>query len=461
MFLGDDLTDTPRPTNTNSFPMMVETFLAARYPSLTAHYINVGWSGDTAGRALLRLERDVLSHHPNVVVICLGLNDPEYLPASDARIAAYRKDLTALASRCRQAEARVWLISPPSVDEEKGRKVRIQRGGRPGMTDLQAIGYNATLARYAAVVGEVAKETQSGFVDWFAESTAARDRGRQEDPDFSLTTNGLNPNDRAHAMVAAALVEAWGGKPIETAIELNWGTGEVKVSSHLAAASVVRAEINAGGERRLVLRGLPLPWPMAGGQAGFLGAEWEAARMCRFILRVPDAPDRGVAVRIEWPQGSVAHDAPVSAETLREGFNLASSEALNNAKEVTELFQLIGTKNFYHYGTWRKLALSPPKEAELVEAHRKLIEAWNSYVTGTEKLIQNQPKVLDLSLVLSEAVPVEQLPTSVVAAAVPPTPPPTPPPPTSQPVVEAPAVPASQPAPAASQPASRPASQPA
>jgi lysophospholipase L1-like esterase len=37
--------------------------------------INAGVSGDTTGSALLRLERDVLSKNPNIVLIALGGND--------------------------------------------------------------------------------------------------------------------------------------------------------------------------------------------------------------------------------------------------------------------------------------------------------------------------------------------------------------------------------------------------
>ncbi|MBI4580866.1 MAG: hypothetical protein HY718_14250, partial [Planctomycetes bacterium] len=259
VFLGDDLVDTPRPTSTNSFPMLVETFMTARYPDLRARYINVGWSGDTVARALLRLDRDMLSHRPTAVVVCLGLNDPEYLPFAEERLAAYRQDLLNLLAKCREAGARVWLMSPPSVDEEKGRKVRVQRAGRPGMTDLQAVGYNSTLQRYAGAMKEAAEQTDSGFVDWFAESAAARARGRQIDPDFALTTDGLNPTDRTHAMAAAALLEAWGAKPIEVTLELTWASGDVKVASHLAPVNVARAEINAAGQRRIVVRNLPLP----------------------------------------------------------------------------------------------------------------------------------------------------------------------------------------------------------
>lgn len=412
VFLGDELTDTPRPTTTNSFPMLVETFLAARYPSLTTRFVNVGWAGDTTARALLRLDRDVLPHKPTVVVVCLGLNDPEYQPASDQRVAAYERDLRRLVERCQKAGARIWIISPPAVDEDKGRKVRILRGGRPGVTDLKAIRYNATLARYAEAAKQVAKQTDSGFVDWFAAMTAAYERQQQAKADVALTGNGLHPNDRAHAMAAAGLLKAWGAEPIEATIEINWASGEAKVASHLGNAFVDRAEINASGERRIMIRGLPLPWPLAGGKGGILSDDWEAAALCRYMLRVPGAPERGVVVKLEWPHGQAIHNGPIPAGQLREGFNLAFSEALHEAEEIAELFQLIGTKNHYHYGAWRKLALAPPKEPELVEAHRQLIVAWRSYVTGTEKIIQHQPRTIDLHLVLCEAVPVEQLPTA-------------------------------------------------
>ena len=51
-------------------------------------------------------------------------------------------------------------------------------------------------------------------------------------------------------------------------------------------------------------------------------------------------------------------------------------------------------------------------EKEVVVTRQKLIEAWNGYVTGTERIIYNQPRTFDLHLTLTEAVPVEHLPTS-------------------------------------------------
>ena len=45
------------------------------YPSVPFNIINAGISGDNAPNGYLRLERDVLCHNPDLVVVCFGLND--------------------------------------------------------------------------------------------------------------------------------------------------------------------------------------------------------------------------------------------------------------------------------------------------------------------------------------------------------------------------------------------------
>lgn len=45
------------------------------YPDVPVNIINGGVSGTGAGSGLKRLERDVLSHNPDLVVVCFGLND--------------------------------------------------------------------------------------------------------------------------------------------------------------------------------------------------------------------------------------------------------------------------------------------------------------------------------------------------------------------------------------------------
>lgn len=45
------------------------------YPTVPVNIINAGISGDSAPQGLTRLDRDVLSYNPDLVVVCFGLND--------------------------------------------------------------------------------------------------------------------------------------------------------------------------------------------------------------------------------------------------------------------------------------------------------------------------------------------------------------------------------------------------
>ena len=45
------------------------------YPNVPINIINAGISGDSAPGGLKRLERDVISYHPDLTVVCFGLND--------------------------------------------------------------------------------------------------------------------------------------------------------------------------------------------------------------------------------------------------------------------------------------------------------------------------------------------------------------------------------------------------
>ena len=53
----------------------VKTLLGMLYPAVPVSIINAGISGQNAELGLERLERDVLSYQPDLVVVCFGLND--------------------------------------------------------------------------------------------------------------------------------------------------------------------------------------------------------------------------------------------------------------------------------------------------------------------------------------------------------------------------------------------------
>lgn len=413
VFLGDELTETTQPHRSNDYTTLVETFLTVRYPELRVRYVNAGWSGDTVQRALLRLDRDVLVHKPTVVVICLGLNDPEYLPFSAERLDEFKQNLSELIQRCGTAGARTWLMSPPSVDETKAKTARIRRGGKPAVVDLHAIRYNNTLGQYSAAMKDVAAADPpaAGFVDWFNESMAARTQARRQHSTFAFTRDGRLPLAQGHSLAAAALLRAWAARPIRVTIDLDWQKAAAQITTHRSQTRSVPVQITEDGKRVLNLEGLPLPWPMANGRTGSLQPDWQAAAMSRFVFKMTDPPELGIVLTQETEEDISETQVSIPASQLHRGFNLTPTNPLRSLKRMTDLFRLIGTKNYYRHNTWRKLELRPPQGPELAEAQRQLIAAWKTYVTGYEQMIANRPKTFDARLTLAEAVQSERLPT--------------------------------------------------
>ena len=92
---GRDIVDKSR-----SYP----AFLDGR---VAAPVVNAGISGDTAAGALTRLERDVLSKDPQMVIILLGANDFFRLrPAAETKA-----DLQTIINRTREVNRKIFLAS--------------------------------------------------------------------------------------------------------------------------------------------------------------------------------------------------------------------------------------------------------------------------------------------------------------------------------------------------------------
>jgi len=104
--LGDSLTagyGASRPSEvdkSNSYPAFLQK-------KVTINVINAGISGDTAAGGLARVDKDVLSNDPQVIIILLGANDFFKLrPASDTKI-----DLQAIINKIKNKERKIYLAS--------------------------------------------------------------------------------------------------------------------------------------------------------------------------------------------------------------------------------------------------------------------------------------------------------------------------------------------------------------
>jgi rhodanese-related sulfurtransferase len=94
----------------------------AGYPAelekvLPVRAINSGVSGNTSRQGLARIERDVLAHKPDVVVVLFGTNDMrEDAPRVRVSISEYETNLTTIITRCRASGAQVIIGTMPPLD---------------------------------------------------------------------------------------------------------------------------------------------------------------------------------------------------------------------------------------------------------------------------------------------------------------------------------------------------------
>ena len=102
VFLGDSITHGHRLSSSLAFPSLLGRSLGART-------INAGISGDTTDGGLARLERDVLAHHPRLVVVELGVNDAFGQRPPEKVVA----NLRTITQRIRAQGAAVVLLHTP------------------------------------------------------------------------------------------------------------------------------------------------------------------------------------------------------------------------------------------------------------------------------------------------------------------------------------------------------------
>jgi len=121
--LGDSITANGR--------YMAEVFehLARRYPEKKIRMYNCGVSGDTAPKALKRLDTDVLRYSPDTVSIMLGVNDigtwlymstcqdPDAEQQKKERIAQYADAMEKIVQRLTEEGIRVILCTPVPYDD--------------------------------------------------------------------------------------------------------------------------------------------------------------------------------------------------------------------------------------------------------------------------------------------------------------------------------------------------------
>jgi lysophospholipase L1-like esterase len=152
--------------------------------------VNAGVGSHTTVDCLGRLERDVLVHKPNFVVIMLGINDSwiyKDKTESAVPLATYTANLHKMVAAITATGARPILMTPNPVAAPK-----------------YPPKHNAVLRTYADAMRAVARADKIPLVDVYGRWAELSIEGRDLN---QLMTDSMHPNAQGQALIAQLLVD--------------------------------------------------------------------------------------------------------------------------------------------------------------------------------------------------------------------------------------------------------------
>ena len=158
------------------------------YPKAQIQMINAGISGHTTSQGLARMEKDVIAHKPQLVVVMFGMND---VVRTEPK--AFESNLRTIVTRARASGAVVVLCTPNSVYPNETRPM-------------------ARLAEFADTVRDVAGDLSVRLADCFA---AYEDVRREDVTRWRLLmSETIHPGMNGHKLFAEVIAESISGQRV-------------------------------------------------------------------------------------------------------------------------------------------------------------------------------------------------------------------------------------------------------
>ena len=196
VFLGDSITQAG--AKPDGYVTLVRKALTESHPDLELEVIGAGISGNRVPDLEKRLERDVLSKNPTVVVIYIGINDVWHSTRGKGTSKEdYEAGLKRIIKQITEGGARVIMATPTMIGEKSD-----------GSNSLDKM-----LEEYAAISREVAKDTDSQLLDLreiFVDYLKAHNKDQKEKG--VLTSDGVHLNPVGNEFIADAMLSALGVK---------------------------------------------------------------------------------------------------------------------------------------------------------------------------------------------------------------------------------------------------------
>jgi len=192
VFLGDSIT--AGGVGKTGYVTMMKATLAEKHKDLGVELVGAGVSGNKVTDLQKRLEKDVLSKKPTVVVVYIGINDVwhgENDPSRGTSKEKFDEGLREVVGRIKAAGARVVLCTPTVIGEKKA-------GGNT--LDAQLDEYAGISRKVAADTGSKLCDLRKAFVDHLAKNNP------DDKASGVLTTDRVHLNEAGNRLVAETML---------------------------------------------------------------------------------------------------------------------------------------------------------------------------------------------------------------------------------------------------------------
>jgi lysophospholipase L1-like esterase len=192
VFLGDSITQAG--AGPQGYVTLVRDQIEKQHSDMKIEVIGAGISGNRVPDLEQRLDRDVISKQPTVVVIYIGINDVWHSTRGRGTSKEdYQAGLQRIIDKVQRASGRVILCTPSVIGEK-----------HDGSNDLDQM-----LDEYSQISRDVAERNKVQLLDLRKRFLAELKRANEQNqPRGVLTTDGVHLNERGNRFVADCVLEA-------------------------------------------------------------------------------------------------------------------------------------------------------------------------------------------------------------------------------------------------------------
>jgi len=252
VFLGNSITDGGR------YHSFIWLYYMTRFPDMPLTIMNAGIGGDTAYDMNKRLDGDVFSKRPTVLVATFGMNDSGYFEYNwDGQEDFGEKKHQECYGNFKQMEKRFQGL-PNTRIVMMGSSPYDETAKIEGNTALR--GKNETMKRIVAFQKESAEKNDWEFFDLNQPMTEINQNGQQKDSTFTICGNDrIHPDNDGHMVMAYLFLKEQGftGKEVAS-IEIDGKKQQVINAANCEISNVKKIKNNISFD----YLALSLPYPL-------------------------------------------------------------------------------------------------------------------------------------------------------------------------------------------------------